>query len=458
MNFEKLSQITPVITQTEELQKYGKDWAMNFPASPSAVVFPESAEQLKQIILWANQEKIALVPSGGRTGLSSAATASNHEIVVSMEKMNKILEWNEVDQTVRVQPGVITEDLHNFVEEKGYFFPIDLAAKGSSQIGGNVATNAGGLRVLRYGMMRNWVSGLKVVAGNGDELHLGKSLVKNATGYDLKNLFIGSEGTLGFVTEVELKVTRLPQNTTVLVLGVEELKKVIHVYDYFKKKTQLSACEVFSQFALDKVIEMHDLPAPFATRVPFYLLLEVEHSSEDDSEYLSTLFEHCFEQEWIGDGVISQSPGQRKSLWNLREFVSESISPMSPYRNDVSVRTSKIPEFALEIETAYREQYPDFGVAWFGHIGDGNLHIDILKPDNMEKSEFIKKCKESDKTLFSIVSKFEGSISAEHGVGQLKKDYLQYSRSPEEIQIMKSIKRIFDPNNIMNPGKIFDVN
>ncbi len=457
MDFSELNAIATTTTSPDDLGKYGKDWSMNFPANPSAIVFPESQEQVVKIVEWANAHNVALVPSGGRTGLSSAATATNHEVVVSFEKMNKILEFSEVDQMIRVEPGVITEDLHKYAEDKGYFFPIDLAAKGSCHIGGNVATNAGGLRVLRYGMMRNWVSGLTVVTGSGQVLHLNKSLVKNATGFDLKNLFIGSEGTLGFITEVELKVTRPPENTTVLVFGLEKLGNVIEVYRHFMKNTQLSACEVFSEFALEKVVEMHDLGRPFETQAPFYLLLEVEHGSDDQSESLGALFEHCFEQGWINDGVISQSPQQAKDLWNLREFISESLSPMSPYRNDVSVRTPSIPAFAEEIESAYKREYPDFGVAWFGHIGDGNLHIDILKPEGMAKEDFIKKCKESDKILFSVVSKFNGSISAEHGVGLLKRDYLTYSRSPEEIEIMKGIKKVFDPKGLMNPGKVFEV-
>lgn len=455
MNLEPLQKIAKTSTEQEDLQKYGKDWSMNFPADPSAVVFPETQEQVVEIVKWANTEQIPLVPSGGRTGLSSAATASNKEVVVSMERMNKIIEFSEVDQMVRVEPGVITEDLHKFVEDKGYFFPIDLAAKGSCHIGGNVATNAGGLRVLRYGMMRNWVSGLKVVTGQGELLHLNKSLIKNATGFDLKNLFVGSEGTLGFITEIELKVTRPPEETTVLVLGLNKLSNVINVYRHFIKNTQLSACEVFSEFALQKVTEMHDLSRPFESEAPFYLLLEVEHSSGDYSDTLMPLFEHCFEEGWITDGVISQSPQQAKNLWNLREFISESLSTMTPYRNDVSVRTPNIPAFVEEIEAAYKNEYPDFSVAWFGHIGDGNLHIDILKPERWDKTDFIKKCKESDKTLFSVVSKYSGSISAEHGVGMLKRDYLSFTRSPEEIEIMKGIKKVFDPNNILNPGKIF---
>lgn len=455
MNIDQLKSFIPTTVEGSDLQKYGKDWSMNFAANPSAIVFPENEEHVVKLVQWANQTKTALVPSGGRTGLSSAATATQKEVVVSFERMNRILDWNETDQVVIVEPGVITEDLLNYVHDKGYFFPIDLAAKGSSHIGGNVATNAGGLRVLRYGMMRNWVSGLKVVTGSGEKLHLNKSLVKNATGFDLKNLIVGSEGTLGFITEVELKVTKPPEQTTVLVLGLHKLADVISVYSHFMKNTNLSACEVFSEFALQKVTAMHSLNRPFDSEAPFYLLLEVEHSAGDYSETLGPLFEYCFEQSWISDGVISQSPGQARNLWNLREFISESLSPMSPYRNDVSVRTPLIPQFVVDLEKAYTKEYPDFSVAWFGHIGDGNLHIDILKPDNMGRKEFIKKCKQSDKILFSIVAKYNGSISAEHGVGLLKRDYLGFSRSPQEIEIMKGIKKVFDPNGILNPGKIF---
>ena len=345
MNLDGLKELLPVLTSQDDLEKYGKDWSMNFPAKPTAVVFPETTEDVVKLVQWANKVSAPLVPSGGRTGLSSAATASNGEVVVSFEKMNRILEFNEIDQMVRVEPGVITEDLHQYVEERGYFFPIDLAAKGSCHIGGNVATNAGGLRVLRYGMMRNWVSGLTVVTGAGQVLKLNKSLVKNATGFDIKNLFVGSEGTLGFITEVELKVTRPPEDKTVVVFGVEKLADIISVYRHFMTRTDLAACEVFSEFALQKVTEMHDLQRPFETQAPFYLLLEVEHPEGDYSDKLTPLFEHCFEQGWINDGVISQSPQQMQNLWNLREFVSESLSPMSPYRNDVSVRTPNIPSF-----------------------------------------------------------------------------------------------------------------
>ena len=458
VDLSSLHEFIPTSSKTEDLLKYGRDWSMDFPANPSAVVFPETEEQVVRLVHWANGTETPLVPSGGRTGLSSSATATQGELVVSFERMNKILDFNEVDRVVRVQPGVVTENLQNFVSDRGFFFPVDLSAKGSSQVGGNVSTNVGGLRVLRYGMMRQWVSGLQVVTGGGEKLYLGKSLVKNATGFSLKDLFIGSEGTLGLVTEAELKVTTPPRETKVLVLGLKRLSHIISVYRCFMDKTSLLACEVFSDPALRRVLQMFSLKPPFKTTSPFYLLFEVEQGSQEDlSDTLNSLFEFCFEKDWIEDGVISQSSHQAVELWSLREFISEAISPMTPHRNDISVKTSQIPSFVVEMETAYKKEYPNFEVIWFGHIGDGNLHIDILKPEGMDKREFVEKCKQSDRVLFGVVQKYQGAISAEHGVGLLKKDFLDYSRSREEIELMKKIKTVFDPNHILNPGKIFDL-
>ena len=456
MNFEKLKSFIDFSIKPEDLKKYGKDWSIYYPANPSVVVFPEKEEQLAPLLQWAWQNKTSLVPSGGRTGLSSAATATNKEVIVSFERMNKILDFDPVDGVVRVQPGVVTETLQKFAEEKGYFFPIDFAAKGSSQIGGNVATNAGGVRVLKYGMMRNWVSGLTVITGKGEKLRLNKSLIKNATGYDLKNIFIGSEGTLGLFSEIEIKLAFPPKNTTVLVVGLNELQSAIDVYLHFSRKSQLSACEVFSQLALEKVLAQHELKKPFESPCPFYLLLEVEHDPEDFSYALFPMFEHCMNKGWVVDGIISQSPQQKTQLWSLREFISESLSADTPYKNDVSVRISRIPDFVKDVDEVFKKEYPHFQSVWFGHIGDGNLHLNILKPQDMDQKTFIDQCHNSDKVLFSIVEKHDGAVSAEHGVGLIKKDHLSFSRSKEEIQLMKDLKKVFDPKNLLNPGKIFD--
>jgi FAD/FMN-containing dehydrogenase len=444
-----------VLTDADSLNTYGKDWTKHFAPAPCAIVFPKSIEQVQAIVRWANQHTIALVPSGGRTGLSAAAVAANGEVVVAFDYMNQILAFNQFDRSVACQPGVVTKQLQLFAEEQGLYYPVDFASSGSSQLGGNIGTNAGGIKVIRYGMTRNWVAGLKVVTGTGELLELNKDLIKNATGYDLRQLFIGAEGTLGFVVEATMRLDRAPQNLTAMVLGAADFDSIMPVLHAFQNKLDLTAFEFFSDKALAKVMGRGDVPAPFDTDCPFYALLEFEASSELVAEAALATFEHCVEQGWVLDGVMSQSEQQLQNLWKLREYISETISHWTPYKNDISVTVSKVPAFLHDIDAIVGEHYPDFEIVWFGHIGDGNLHLNILKPENLSKDEFFTKCATVNKWVFETVQKYNGSISAEHGVGMTKRDYLHYSRSEAEIGYMKAIKAVFDPNGIMNPGKIF---
>ena len=444
-------------TDPESLNTWGKDWTKHFEPAPLAIVFPKSVEQVQAIVRFANEQKLALVPSGGRTGLSAAAVAANGEIVVSFDYMNKIVEFNEFDRTVVCQPGVITAQLQQFAEEQGLYYPVDFASAGSSNIGGNIGTNAGGIKVIRYGMTRNWVAGLKVVTGTGELLELNKDLIKNATGYDLRQLFIGAEGTLGFVVEATMRLERAPKNLTAMVLCTPDFDSIMPVLHAFQGKLDLTAFEFFSDKAMAKIMGRGDVPAPFETDCPFYALLEFEALNEDIANEALATFEHCVEQGWVTDGVMSQSDQQLQNLWKLREFISETISHWTPYKNDISVTVGKVPAFLHDIDAIVGEHYPDFEIVWFGHIGDGNLHLNILKPESMAKEEFFAKCATVNKWVFEIVQKYNGSISAEHGVGMTKRDYLTYSRSAAEIAVMKSIKAVFDPNGIMNPGKIFAV-
>ncbi|WP_147176311.1 FAD-binding oxidoreductase [Pseudomonas sp. AG1028] len=444
-----------LLTDAASLETYGKDWTRQYAPAPSAIVFPKTVEQVQAIVRWANAHKIALVPSGGRTGLSAAAVASNGEVVVSFDYMNQILDFDESNRTVVCQPGVVTGVLQQFAEDKGLYYPVDFASSGSSQIGGNIGTNAGGIKVIRYGLTRNWVAGLKVVTGTGELLELNKDLIKNATGYDLRQLFIGAEGTLGFVVEATMRLDRAPRNLTAMVLGTPDFDSIMPVLHAFQSKLDLTAFEFFSDKGLARIMARGDVPSPFDTPCPFYALLEFEASSEEvASEALST-FEHCIEQGWVLDGVMSQSQTQLKNLWKLREYLSETISHHTPYKNDISVTVSKVPAFLRDIDAIVTEHYPDYEVVWYGHIGDGNLHLNILKPEHMDKEAFFASCARVNKWVFETVERYNGSISAEHGVGLVKRDYLQYSRSPAEIAYMKAIKAVFDPNGIMNPGKIF---
>jgi len=444
-----------VLTDAPSLEAYGKDWTQHYPPAPSAIVLPKTVEQVQAIVRWANAHKVALVPSGGRTGLSAGAVAANGEVVVAFDYMNQILDFNAFDRTVVCQPGVITRQLQSYAQEQGLYYPVDFASSGSSQIGGNIGTNAGGIKVIRYGMTRNWVAGLKVVTGKGELLELNKDLIKNATGYDLRQLFIGAEGTLGFVVEATMRLDRAPRNLTAMVLGTPDFDSIMPVLHAFQGKLDLTAFEFFSDKGLAKILARGDVPAPFATACPFYALLEFEASTEEVANEALATFEHCVEQGWVLDGVMSQSETQLKNLWKLREYLSETISHWTPYKNDISVTVSKVPAFLRDIDATVAEHYPDYEVVWYGHIGDGNLHLNILKPERMSKDDFFASCTKVNKWVFEIVERYNGSISAEHGVGMTKRDYLGYSRSPEEIACMKAIKAVFDPNGIMNPGKIF---
>lgn len=440
----------------ESLDTFGRDWTKVYDPAPSAIVFPKTIEQVQAIVRLANEEQLSLVPSGGRTGLSGGAVAANGEIVVAFDYMNEISNFDSVDRTVDCQAGVITEQLQQFAQEQELFYPVDFASSGSSQIGGNISTNAGGIKVISYGMTRDWVAGLTVVTGSGEILELNHGLMKNNAGYDLRQLFIGAEGTLGFVVQATMRLTRPPRNLSVLVLGVPEVPAIMNVLNTFQGAMDLTAFEFFSEQALQKVVAHNDLPRPFETPTPFYALLEFENSHEETEALAMSLFEHCVEEGWVLDGVMSQSLDQLHKLWRLRESISETISQWTPYKNDLSTSISKIPGFLAEVEAVVNDNYPDFEIIWFGHIGDGNVHLNILKPDDMDKEVFFKQCHRVSQWVFEIVQKYRGSVSAEHGVGLIKKDYLTYSRSPEEIALMRQVKQVFDPRGVMNPGKIFD--
>lgn len=453
--FEPILGAERCLTDTASAEQYGTDWTKVWEPAPSVVLLPETLEEVQAIVLAANEHGVALVPSGGRTGLSAGAVAAKGEAVVAMDRMNKVLSYNPFDRAVKVQAGVITQQLQEFAEEKGLFYPVDFASAGSSQIGGNIGTNAGGIKVIRYGMTREWVSGLTVVTGKGDVLELNNGLMKNATGYDLRHLFIGSEGTLGIIVDATIQLARQPENLTALVLGVNTFDDIMKVLHAFQQKLDLTAFEFFSDKAMAHVLA-HGVPEPFAERTPFYCLLEFEQTSEAVGETAMELFSHCLEEGWVLDGVMSQSLQQLDQLWQLRERISESIAPHTPYKNDISVTVSQVPEFVAAVDKVVQEAYPDFEIVWFGHIGDGNMHLNILKPESLPKEAFFERCNEVSKWVFEIVAKHKGSISAEHGVGMTKKPYLGYSRSEAEIAYLKAIKAAFDPNHIMNPGKLFD--
>jgi len=444
-----------VRTDADSRLHYGRDWTRLHTPNPLAVVLPGGIDQVQQLVGYANEHRLALVPSGGRTGLSGAAVACHGEIVVSLERMNRILDFDPTDRSVTCEAGVVTEVLQNFAHDRGLYYPVDFASRGSSQIGGNIATNAGGIKVVRYGLTRDWVTGLKVVTGRGDLLDLNRGLIKNASGYDLRHLFIGSEGTLGIIVEATLKLTRPQREPVVMVLGIPDLDSIMSLFHIFRNKLELNAFEFFSERALRHVLAK-GLHRPFEAETPYYVLVEFDNPDSLHTDTALSLFEHCADQGWLADGVISQSQAQAQELWRLREDISESITAYQPYKNDIALRISRVPAFLTEADALLTREYPDFEVLWYGHIGDGNLHINILKPADLDPAVFATKCGTVSEQLFTGLQRHGGSISAEHGVGLLKKPYLHYTRDETEIGYLRAVKQAFDPNGIMNPGKIFD--
>jgi len=443
-------------TEASELEFYGRDWTRRWTPAPLAIALPDSVAQVQAVMAWAHGNGIAVVPSGGRTGLSGGAVAANGELVLSLERMNKVIDFDRVDRLLSVQAGMALEAVHNAAAEHGLIYPVDFAARGSCSIGGNIATNAGGIRVIRYGNTREWIAGLTVVTASGELLQLNRGLVKNSSGYDLRQLMIASEGTLGVIVEATLKLTDPPPPTNVMLLALPSFDVLMEVFAAFRERLQLEAFEFFTDLAI-KHTTAHGASNPFAEVYPYYVVTEYAAGDEASEAAAMAAFEFCAEQGWVLDGVISTSVEQAQQLWRLREGITEAVARYTPYKNDVAVRISRMPAFLARCQELIGGAYPHFEVVWFGHIGDGNLHINVLKPEAMAQDEFVTQCEQVTKLLAQVLSEFDGSISAEHGIGLVKKAYLGSTRGPAEIALMQAVKQALDPKGLLNPGKLFDV-
>jgi FAD/FMN-containing dehydrogenase len=442
-----------LLSAPAELEYYGRDWTRRWTPAPLAIALPASIDEVQAIVRWANEERVAIVPSGGRTGLSGGAVAANGELVLSLERMNQVLGFNAVDRTLTVQPGVILQKVHEAAQEHELIYPVDFAARGSCSIGGNIATNAGGIRVIRYGNTREWIAGLKVVAGNGELLDLNRGLIKNSSGYDFRQLLIGSEGTLGIVVEATLKLAEPPPPSQVMLLALPDMDALMQVFALFRQRLSLQAFEFFTDIALNHVLA-HGAQRAIDGDYPYYVVTEFDAADELAQETALAAFEQALEQGWVSDGVIAQSETQAAALWRLREGITESLAAHKPYKNDVSVRISAVPAFLHEMQALLTREYPDIEVVWFGHIGDGNLHINVLRPDDLAEDAFIAQCEHVTKLLAETLHRHGGSISAEHGIGLVKRGYLESTRSAAEIALMRGVRQVFDPNGVLNPGKL----
>ena len=440
-----------VIAAGDDLLLRASDRTRRWPPAPLAAVLPRTSAEVQAIVQLANRERIAIVPSGGRTGLSGGAVAARGELVLALDRMNRIGAVNTQDATLRCEAGAVTAQVQAAAQAAGLHYPVDFAAAGSSQIGGNIATNAGGIRVLRHGMTRDQVLGLEVVTGAGELLQLGHGLVKDNAGYDLRQLFVGSEGTLGVICAATLRLIAPPPPAAALLLGAPSLAALPAVLEAFRRQSRLAACEFFAEAALARVVARQGLARPFPA-TPCYLLLEVESDPDESLE----VFDALRAAGLVSEGVQAENEAQRRELWRLREDISDTLAPWQPHKSDIAVRSTCLPDFIARAEALFAQHFPEVEVVWFGHLGDGNIHINALKPAAWSAERFQALGAAIGAAIGALVQEFGGSISAEHGIGLLRKDLLAHSRSAAEIRLMRALKAVFDPNGILNPGKIFD--
>jgi FAD/FMN-containing dehydrogenase len=293
-----------------------------------------------------------------------------------------------------------------------------------------------------------------VVAGNGELLELNRGLVKNSSGYDFRQLLVGSEGTLGIVVEATLKLTDPPPPSQVMLLALPDMDALMQVFALFRARLALQAFEFFTDHALRHVLA-HGAQRAIDGDYPYYVVTEFDAADDRKQEAALAAFEQALEQDWVSDGVIAQSEAQAAALWRLREGITESLAPRRPYKNDISVRVGAVPAFLHEMQALLAREYPQAEVVWFGHIGDGNLHINVLRPDDLAEAAFIEQCEHVTHLLADTLQRHGGSISAEHGIGLVKRAYLDSTRSAAEIALMRGVRKVFDPRGILNPGKLF---
>lgn len=444
-----------VFLDKNSLNDYSHDETEDLKFLPQIVLKPCNTDQVSKIMIYCNKRNIVVTPCGARTGLSGGSLPIYAGVALSLENFNKILQLDEKNLQATVEPGVINQVFRDFVEQKNLFYPPDPASKGSSFLGGNLAENSGGPKALKYGVTKDYVLNLEVVLPTGEIIWTGANVLKNSTGYDLTSLMIGSEGTLGIITKIVFKLIPLPTKDITMLVPFKSAENACEaVSAIFMNGITPSALEFIERDAIDWTLKYSDIKMDIKEDIQAHLLIEVDGNDLDelfnDCEKISNVL-YDFE---CGEILLAESKEQKDRLWRLRRMVGEAVKSNSIYKEEDTV----VPRAELaKLLTGVKKIGKDFGFksVCYGHAGDGNLHINIIKGDMSDKKWDLE-LKDAIREIFILTKNLGGTISGEHGIGFVQKDYIDIVFSKKEIEIQKGIKNLFDPNNILNPGKIFN--
>ncbi len=455
-----------ILTQEEDKAPYLTDWRKRFTGKAFAVLLPCNSNEVAAIVRLCSQHQIALVPQGGHTGFCGGATPDNsgNQVILNLKRMNQIREIDSANQTITLEAGCILQTAQEKAAENGFLFPLSLGAEGSCMIGGNLATNAGGTNVLRYGNTRDLCLGLEVVTAKGEIWNGIKGLRKDNTGYDLRDLFIGSEGTLGIITAAVMKLYPLPVSQWTTLVACESIASTIKLLTLFQNRASslLTGFEMMTRESLD-LNEKHfpQMANPLQGNPPYTVLIELsDHESEEHvRQLLETILEDAFQKSFISDAVIASNLTQANAFWHMREHITlAQAEEGANLKHDITIPLSSLDSFIRVTDQLMREKFPGVRIINFGHLGDGNLHYNIAPPLGADPKTFNEANEKLiHELVYDQVERCKGSISAEHGVGQLKLDGLRAHKGEVAHDLMKSLKTALDPQNILNPHKVVSI-
>lgn len=446
------------ITDATDIEPYVTEERNLFHGRSPLVLRPGSTAEVSEICKLASAHNIALVPQGGNTGLVGGQTPHNGEVVVSLRRLDKIREVDTASNTMTCEAGVVLQIAQAKAAEVDRLFPLSLGAEGSCTIGGNLSTNAGGTAALAYGVAREMALGLEVVLADGRVLNLLSKLKKDNTGYNLHNLFIGAEGTLGIITAATLKLFPKPRAIETAFVGLKSPAAALKLLTIAQGEAAnaLTSFELLSEMAVDfSVRHGIDVRDPLEAKHPWYVLMELSSPGDDARTPLETILARAMEEEIVDDAVIAANLTQRAGFWKLRDEMSAAQKPEGgSIKHDISVPVAAVPAFIAEADAAVVKLIPGARPVPFGHLGDGNLHYNVSQPIGADTADYLARWHDVNAVVFEIVLRMGGSISAEHGIGVLKRDELPEVKDKTAIELMRSIKAMLDPHGIMNPGKV----